>query len=263
MSTPTTYMLLLWGDPDAYVDLEAAYAAHGAFAEQCALLGHEIVGGEELASPREARVLTVTDGAAHEVTDGPFAETTEQLGGFYLVRTADPGGLLRLAAPLVMDDGGTLELRPVVVHDAATPTGDLAGERCAGVRTCLLLLRGDPTGLFDLDAVMAAHDRFTRACPEHGHEIVGGEELGDATAARLLRVGPDGPTICDGPYAEVTEQIGGYYLVRTADPDGLLRMAAPLVEAEGRGSIELRPVATHDGAGPSPADQAAATQPVP
>lgn len=65
-----------------------------------------------------ARLLTVAGGAA-QVTDGPFAETTEQLGGFYLVRTADPDGLLRLAAPLVMGDG-TLELRPVTAHDAGT-----------------------------------------------------------------------------------------------------------------------------------------------
>lgn len=126
MSTTTTYMLLLWGDPDACVDLEAAYAAHGTFAEQCAQQGHEIVGGEELASPRDARLLTVADGTT-QVTDGPYAETTEQLGGFYLVRTSDPDGLLRLAAPLVMDDEGTLELRPVAVHDVpATATSPAA-----------------------------------------------------------------------------------------------------------------------------------------
>lgn len=120
MST-TTYMLLLWGDPDACFDLEAAYDAHGTFAARCAEEGHEIVGGEELSSPRQARVLTITDGTT-QVTDGPFAETTEQLGGFYLIRTADPEGVLRLAAPLVMDDGGTLELRPVATHDAAGPS---------------------------------------------------------------------------------------------------------------------------------------------
>lgn len=116
MSTTTTYMLLLWGDPDACVDLPAAYAAHGTFAQRCAQEGHEIVGGEELGSPRDARLLTVADGTT-QVTDGPYAETTEQLGGFYLVRTSDPDGLLRLAAPLVMDDEGTLELRPVAGQD--------------------------------------------------------------------------------------------------------------------------------------------------
>lgn len=112
--------------------------------------------------------------------------------------------------------------------------------------THLLLLRGDPQGTFDLDQVFAAHDRFTTACAEQGHEILGGEELGPHTAARLLRATPAGDvTVCDGPYAETAEQIGGYYLVRTSDPDALLRLAAPLLEAEGRGTAELRPVAVH------------------
>lgn len=129
MTTPTTYTLLLWGDPDACDDLAAAYAAHDRFAQECAAQGHEILGGEELTSPTTARVLRVGAGGS-EVTDGPFAELTEQLGGFYLVRTSDPEGLLRLAAPLVMDEvgGGTLELRAVVTHSA----GDEATAAQAG-----------------------------------------------------------------------------------------------------------------------------------
>lgn len=117
-TTPATWMLLLWGDPEACYDMDAAFAAHDTFTRQCGELGHEIVGGEELAGGGHARVLRVTDSGT-EITDGPYAETTEQLGGFYLIRTSDPDGLLRLAAPLVMDDGGTLELRPVAVHDEA------------------------------------------------------------------------------------------------------------------------------------------------
>jgi len=129
-TTPRTWMLLLWGDPDACVDLEAAYAAHGTFTADCAAHGHEIVGGEELAGAGTARLLTV-DESGTQVTEGPYAETTEQLGGFYLVRTSDPDGLLRLAAPLVMDDGGVLELRPVMTRDGE-PTSDAltdAGQR--------------------------------------------------------------------------------------------------------------------------------------
>ncbi|GIG41458.1 YciI family protein [Cellulomonas phragmiteti] len=116
-ATPATWMLLLWGDPDACVDLEAAFAAHDVFSTACAEHGHEIVGGEELASPTRSRLLRV-DADGPQVTDGPFAEITEQLGGFYLIRTADPDGLLRLAAPLLINDPGTIELRPVAVHTA-------------------------------------------------------------------------------------------------------------------------------------------------
>ncbi|SFK44049.1 YciI family protein [Cellulomonas sp. KH9] len=121
-STPRTWTLLLWGDPDACLDLGASYAAHERFAADCAAHGHEILGGEELASPSAARLLRVgADGP--ELSDGPFAELTEQLGGFYLIRTADPDGLLHLAAGLLQNDPGTIELRPVGGQDeqAAAP----------------------------------------------------------------------------------------------------------------------------------------------
>lgn len=246
MTTPTIYLVLLWGDPDACFDVEAAYAAHGQFAAACDEHGHELLGGEELASPSTGRVLRVGDGGSH-VTDGPYSETTEQLGGFYRVRTSDPDGLLRLAAPLVADDGGTLELRPEVTHDTGADDGPGPGDRPGtGAATYLLLLRGDPDGTFDLEEVFAAHDTFTRRCAAEGHEIVGGEELGPHTAARLLRAVPQ-LVLTDGPYTETTEQLGGYYLVRTSDPDALLRLAALLVEAEGRGSVELRAVAVREG----------------
>lgn len=119
MTTPTTYALLLWGDPDACLDDGAAFAAHDRFAQQCAEQGHEIVGGEELTGPSTSRVLRVGE-SGPDVTDGPYAETTEHLGGFYLIRTADPEGLLRLAAPLTLGDAaGAVELRATAVHDAA------------------------------------------------------------------------------------------------------------------------------------------------
>jgi len=130
-TTTTTYALLLWGDPALCTDLEAAFAAHDRFTQDCAVAGHEIVGGEELTAASTSRLLRVTP-TGTEVVDGPYAETTEQLGGFYLIRTADPDALLRLAAPLVMDDGGTLELRPVVAHEGAAEQG-AAADVTAGV----------------------------------------------------------------------------------------------------------------------------------
>ena len=258
--TTTTYLLMLWGDPDADFDVAAAYAAHGRFASDCLEHGHELLGGEELASPSTARLLRVGDGGT-EPTEGPYAETTEHLGGFYRVRTSDPDGLLRLAAPLVADDGGTLELRPEVLHDDGS-ADDLAeaGADTGGAATYLLLLRGDLDATLDLDAVFADHDRFAEQCAAQGHAIVGGEELASPRASRLLRATPTGDvTLSDGPYAETTEQLGGYYLVRTTDPDALLRLAAGLLEHD-PGIIELRRVqdqdAQHDAAGTAAAAEA-------
>ncbi len=118
--TATTYLLMLWGDPAECTDLEAAYALHREFDQQCAANGHEILGGEELQPSSTSRLVRMGS-AGPEVTDGPYAETVEQLGGYYVVRTADREGLLRLAAPLVTPGpvgGGVIELRPIVDHGA-------------------------------------------------------------------------------------------------------------------------------------------------
>lgn len=115
-----TYMLLLWGDPAECTDIDGAMAVHERFTEQCEVQGHEILAGAELAEPHRAQLLRMAGDGPH-VTDGPYAETTEVLGGFYIIRTADPDGLLRLAAPIVQPGpigGGTIELRPFMVRDA-------------------------------------------------------------------------------------------------------------------------------------------------
>ena len=73
------------------------------------------MGGAELVPSRETRQVR---GRLDEVsvTDGPFAETTEQLTGFYLVRTADLDDLLGLCGLLGSDeaDGVPVEVRAVV-----------------------------------------------------------------------------------------------------------------------------------------------------
>ena len=87
-----------------------AYAAHGRFA---ALLGERgaALGGEELALSGTATTVR-RDGL---LTDGPYAETAEQLGGFYLVEAADLDEALEYARELAAM-GDVIEVRPVVVH---------------------------------------------------------------------------------------------------------------------------------------------------
>lgn len=68
-----------------------------AFAAAVAERG-KIVAGEALAHPRTAR--TVRPGVDRPVSDGPFAETVEQLGGFYLIDAPDRAVALELAAML-------------------------------------------------------------------------------------------------------------------------------------------------------------------
>ncbi len=113
------YALLIYGDEKVWQDADEAtrqevMAAHAEFSRLCAEKGHKITSGAELHSTSSARTLRRT-GDSVDVTDGPFAETAEQLGGFYMIDTDDPDGLFQLVGSSLYEP--TFELRPVVPHD--------------------------------------------------------------------------------------------------------------------------------------------------
>jgi hypothetical protein len=88
----TEYVVLLPGDESQWAtasqaDKEAMYAIHGQFAKALEERGHKVTGGSELANSREAKVLRTDADGNHTVTDGPYAETVEQLTGFYIVQS--------------------------------------------------------------------------------------------------------------------------------------------------------------------------------
>jgi hypothetical protein len=107
------YMLLVYLDENALSPAER---------EQCyrdsAQLARELhSGGQYLgASPLEptalATSLRVRDGK-RLVTDGPFAETREQLGGYYLVEAADLDAAIGVASRIPVARLGTIEIRPL------------------------------------------------------------------------------------------------------------------------------------------------------
>ena len=69
--------------------------------------------------------------------------------------------------------------------------------------------------------------------------MTGGAELAHSRTAKTLRTSADGTTtVTDGPYAEAAEQLTGFYLVDTDDPEGLLECCKVL--AEGESVIEIR-----------------------
>lgn len=82
-----------------------------AFGEQHA---SAIKGGNALQPTTEAQTVRVRNGKAL-TTDGPFAETKEQLGGFYLVEAADKAAAAKMAAKIPGARFGCVEVRPVMV----------------------------------------------------------------------------------------------------------------------------------------------------
>jgi hypothetical protein len=75
------------------------------------------VAGEALQPTTTAKTVTVQDGD-RLVTDGPFAETKEQLGGFYIVDVEGEQEALDWAAKMPSHPFGAVEVRPVMVFDA-------------------------------------------------------------------------------------------------------------------------------------------------
>jgi hypothetical protein len=93
-------------------------AEYFAFTEGIKQSGHYI-GGEALQPVQTATSVRVRNGKV-STTDGPFAETKEQLGGFYLINADNLDDAIKVAAKIPSARFGTIEVRPVV--DFSQPT---------------------------------------------------------------------------------------------------------------------------------------------
>ncbi|HSN07042.1 MAG TPA: YciI family protein [Candidatus Angelobacter sp.] len=111
----TKYMFLIYADEAGVADAtpeqwEEMLRAHDAWQASVTASGATIHGGDALA-PSTAATTVRKDGGSPVVTDGPFAETKEALGGYYLVECADLDHALTLARTL---PGPAVEVRPVI-----------------------------------------------------------------------------------------------------------------------------------------------------
>ena len=117
------YLLSLYGDESRGADRtpeEGAEAmkAWDAYTKEAQDAG-AFVGGEGLQPTSTATTLAIPEGGGEPiVTDGPFAETKEQLGGFYLLDCEDLDEALAWARKIPMPSG-KVEVRPVLDYDAA------------------------------------------------------------------------------------------------------------------------------------------------
>ncbi len=110
-----TYVALIYGQDgewtdEAYRDMTAEYMAFGESAASV------LTGGHALQPTSTATTVRVHGGKGGDVvtSDGPFAETKEVLGGFYLLQCTDLDEALRWAAKIPGAWHGSVEVRPVV-----------------------------------------------------------------------------------------------------------------------------------------------------
>ncbi len=115
------YLLIIYTEPydptqSSPEDVAGVIAAHGAFGEAAEKAG-VFVAGDGLQPPSTATTVRVRDGE-RLLTDGPFAETKEQLGGYYMLDCKDLDEAISWAERVPEAKYGSIEVRPVMDYEA-------------------------------------------------------------------------------------------------------------------------------------------------
>ena len=116
------YMLLIFASEAARqgvskADDDQMLAAYGAYTQALIKAG-AMVGGERLRPSATATTVRISGGKT-KVVNGPYAETKEQLGGYYTIEAPDLDAALSWAARCPAASHGAVEVRPIWAHDAA------------------------------------------------------------------------------------------------------------------------------------------------
>ncbi len=116
------YMALIYGDEAAWESLSeeeerSVMAEYGTFGERASAAG-QLAGGEQLAPTGTATTVRVRGGETL-VTDGPYAEVKEALGGYFLLECGSMDEAIDYAARIPGAEHGAIEVRPVYVDPNA------------------------------------------------------------------------------------------------------------------------------------------------
>jgi len=114
------YMLLIYGAEDGWESMSEeergqTFQAYGAFTKELQDSG-SMVAGDALESTQTATTVRVKNDETL-TTDGPFAETKEQLGGYYLIDADSLDDAIEWAAKIPAAKHGSVEVRPVMVFE--------------------------------------------------------------------------------------------------------------------------------------------------
>jgi hypothetical protein len=183
--------------------------------------GHWADGSAALQSTSKARTLRSKDGYLI-VTDGPFAETKEQLGGLLALEARDMDHAVELMSKHPGVRVGPFEIRPI--DEAMSECGKSAVQSSAGSAEgtkFICLGYGDER----VWSAMSDSERtgLIKECAAYGEVLsqygswVGGDALQDSRSAKTLRHRSGKVMVTDGPYAETKEQLGGIAIFKFRD----------------------------------------------
>ena len=116
------YLLLIYQTESGWEKLDSGqrqsvYREYRELIQQLTATG-KFLAGDELKPTTTATTVRVRDGR-QAITDGPFAETKEQLAGYFLVNAGDLDEAIAIAARIPSARDGSIEIRPVAVQEHA------------------------------------------------------------------------------------------------------------------------------------------------
>ena len=241
------YMLLIYGAEGSWTEeeREGCMVESMGIGDELAARG-KYLGSAPLEPVATAATVRVRDGQAM-VIDGPFAETTEQLGGFYILELEDLDEAIAVASRLPPAKKGTVEIRPVFELDGLPPSRPIPGGPAeSGPGRPFMLLCYDDEGAWReagaeaLRSAMAEASGLARELSEAGR-FVEASPLHPSELATCVRVRDGLRQVTDGPFAETNEVLGGYYIIVARSRDEALQVASRHPGAR-FGSVEVRPI---------------------
>ena len=229
------YLLIHTADPDvgAEWDENENWAAFSAWLEDVVRSGVNLQGAR-LRPTTDATTIKIRDGELI-ITDGPYAETREQVAGYDVLECASLDEAVRWASRHPHSWLGSVEVRALPDSAPAVPLP----EPGQGKIRYLMLVCTDPAVAAREFEHIEPVDPWVAELDGRGVRLYG-SELEPPGSARTVRVRDSRAIVTDGPFAETKEQIAGFDVLECADLD-------EAIEAAGRhpmarlGILEVRP----------------------
>jgi hypothetical protein len=246
MENAMKYLFLMYGTENCWTPEERK-----ACMVECLKISDELAAqGKFIATSPLQSVTTAATVRMREgrllITDGPYAETTEQLGGFFLSELADLDEAIAVAARLPPTWKGTAEIRPVFAVDGLPPERPVpAYVGDANVGAYMLICYDDEATWRAAGPTVQAEGlaeavALTRQLSEDG-KYLSAAPLHPAATATCVRLRDGKRVITDGPFAETHEVLAGFYLILADSRDEALAVAAKHPGLR-HGAVEVRPL---------------------
>ena len=240
------YMFLMYGPEDAWNDQERNDCMTESMGICKELAGKgKFISTSPLQPIATAATVRMRDGRPL-ITDGPFAETREQLGGYFILDLADLDEAIGVASRLPPARKGTAEIRPMVTVDGLPPSKPVpVGFHGKGPQPYMLVSLDDEE-MWEKAGPDAHREAMAKAIAichrlNESGKYLGCSPLHPAATATCVRVRNGKREITDGPFAETNEVVGGFYVIMADSREEALGVATEHCRINQR-AVEVRPL---------------------